>query len=71
MKKGSRWTGPKLGNTIRPKGKYAEAIRRLKESGLPTDQVAAEFGLHPETFPFCLKEHEPELCGQAGNGQVG
>ena len=71
MKKGSRWIGSKLGNTIRPKGKYAEAIRRLKESGLPTDQVAAEFGLHPETFRFFLKGHEPELCGQAGNGQVG
>lgn len=32
------------------KAKYTEAIRRLKESGLPTAQVAAEFGLHPETF---------------------
>ena len=43
------------------KAKYAEAIRRLKESGLPTAQVAAEFGLQPEAFRSYLKEHEPEL----------
>lgn len=48
------------------KAKYTEAIRRLKESGLPTAQVAAEFGLHPETFRSYLKEHEPELHARLG-----
>ena len=48
MKKGSRWIGSKLGNTIRPKGKYAEAIRRLKESGLPTDQVPLSLAYIPK-----------------------
>ena len=46
--------------------KYTDAIRRLKESGLPTAQVAAEFGLHPETFRSYLKEHEPELYARQG-----
>lgn len=46
--------------------KYADAIRRLKESGLPTAQVATEFGLHPETFRSYLKEHEPELYAMQG-----
>lgn len=41
--------------------KYADAIARLKESGLTTAKVAAEFGLHPESFRRYLKEHEPEL----------
>lgn len=41
--------------------KYADAIARLKEGGLTTAQVAAEFGLHPETFRVYLKEHEPGL----------
>lgn len=48
------------------KEKYAEAIRRLKESELPTAQVAAEFGLHPECFRQYLKEHEPELHARLG-----
>ncbi len=48
------------------KEKYAEAIRRLKESRLPTATVAAEFGLHPETFRSYLKEHEPELHTRQG-----
>ncbi len=48
------------------KVKYAEAIRRLKESELPTAQVAAEFGLHPECFRQYLKEHEPELYARQG-----
>ncbi len=48
------------------KAKYAEAIRRLKESDLPTAQVAAEFGLHPECFRQYLKEHEPELYARQG-----
>lgn len=48
------------------KEKYAEAIRRLKESELPTAQVAAEFGLHPECFRQYLKEHEPELYARQG-----
>lgn len=41
--------------------KYADAIARLKESGLTTAKVATEFGLHPECFRQYLKEHEPEL----------
>ena len=41
--------------------KYADAIARLKEGGLTTAKVAAEFGLHPECFRQYLKEHEPEL----------
>lgn len=57
------------------KEKYAEAIKRLKENGLPTAQVAAEFGLHPECFRQYLKEHEPELHARLGmvrtdNGKV-
>lgn len=50
------------------KAKYSEAICRLKESGMPTAKVAAEFGLHPECFRQYLKEHEPELY--AGLGMV-
>lgn len=46
--------------------KYAEAIRKLKESELSTAAVAAEFGLHPETFRSYLKEHEPELHARQG-----
>ena len=46
--------------------KYAGAIARLKESGLPTARVAAEFGLHPECFRQYLKEHEPELHTRQG-----
>ena len=53
------------------KAKYAEAIRRLKESGLPTAQVAAEFGLQPEAFRSYLKEHEPELYARKGMPQHG
>jgi hypothetical protein len=48
------------------KAKYAAAIDRLKESGLPTAKVAAEFGLHPECFRQYLKEHEPELYANLG-----
>jgi len=48
------------------KAKYAKAIDRLKESGLPTATVAAEFGLHPECFRQYLKEHEPELYANLG-----
>lgn len=46
--------------------KYAEAIARLKEGGLTTAKVAAEFGLHPECFRQYLKEHEPELHADLG-----
>lgn len=53
------------------KAKYADAILRLKESGLPTAQVAAEFGLHPETFRNYLKEHEPELHARQGMVKTG
>lgn len=55
--------------------KYAEAIYRLKECDLPMAVIAAEFGLHPETFRNYLKEHEPELYARhrmvkVGNGRV-
>lgn len=46
--------------------KYADAIARLKEGGLTTAKVAAEFGLHPECFRRYLKEHEPELHASLG-----
>lgn len=57
------------------KVKYAEAVKRLKKSGLTTAEVAAEFGLHPECFRQYLKEHEPELYARQGmvrtdNGKV-
>jgi len=48
------------------KAKYAGAISRLKESGLPTAEVAAEFGLHPDCFRQYLKAHEPELYARQG-----
>lgn len=55
--------------------KYADAIARLKEGGLTTAKVAAEFGLHPECFRQYLKEHEPQLHAilgmkKADNGGV-
>lgn len=46
--------------------KYAGAIARLKEGGLTTAKVAAEFGLHPECLRQYLKEHEPELHAGLG-----
>lgn len=46
--------------------KYADAIARLKEGGLTTAKVAAEFGLQPEGFRQYLKEHEPELHASLG-----
>ncbi len=46
--------------------KYAPAIKRLKEGGLSTAAVAAEFGLNPETFRKYLHEHEPELSATLG-----
>lgn len=48
------------------KAKYAEAIERLKESGLPIAKVATALGLHPECFRQYLKEHEPELHASLG-----
>lgn len=51
--------------------KYAEAIDRLKEGGLSTASVAAEFGLHPECFRGYLKEHEPELHAALGMKKIG
>lgn len=46
--------------------KYAEAIGRLKESGISTADVAKEFGLNPESFREYLHEHEPELASALG-----
>lgn len=48
------------------KVKYADAIRRLKQSDLTTAAVAAEFRLQPEAFRGYLKEHEPELYARQG-----
>lgn len=59
------WSGIRKYNPA-TKAKYAEAISRLKESGLPTATVAAEFGLHPECLRQYLKEHEPELYARLG-----
>ena len=53
------------------KAKYAEAIRRLKESELSTAKVAGEFGLPPECFRQYLKEHEPELYARQGMVRTG
>lgn len=50
--------------------KYAEAIRRLKESGRPTAEVAREFGLHPDSFREYLYEHEPELAARLGKTRL-
>ena len=47
-------------------GKYAAAIACLKESHGPVAAVAAEYGLHPETFRMYLREHEPELARMSG-----
>ena len=52
------------------RAKYAEAIRKLQENNLSTAQVAAEFGLHPETFRGYLKEHEPELYARQGKASI-
>ena len=52
------------------KVKYADAIRRLKQSDLTTAAVAAEFGLQPECFRQYLKEHEPELYTRQGMAQT-
>jgi len=46
--------------------KYTDAIARLREGGLTTAQVAAEFSLHPDCFRQYLKEHEPELHASLG-----
>lgn len=46
--------------------KYTDAIARLKEGGVTTAQVAAEFSLHPDCFRQYLKEHEPELHASLG-----
>ena len=43
------------------KAKYAEAIRRLKESGLPTAQVAAEFGLQPEASRRSMEKYSEAM----------
>lgn len=62
--------GVELENTKRYKKstaeKYAAAIKRLKDTDLPTAKVAAEFGLNPETFRMYLKEHYPELAAAHG-----
>ncbi|MCM1348901.1 MAG: hypothetical protein NC338_05760 [Firmicutes bacterium] len=46
--------------------KYAPAIASLKASPRNVAEVAAEFGLNPETFREYLKTHEPELAARRG-----
>lgn len=46
--------------------KYAGAIKRLKESGLSTAEVAREFNLSPEAFRAYLHTHEPEIAEKLG-----
>ena len=46
--------------------KYADAIDSLKANPRQVAKVAAEFGLHPDTFRMYLKEHEPELSKRLG-----
>ena len=48
------------------RAKYADAIQKLKDTGLPTAQVAAEYDLQPEALRGYLKEHEPELYARQG-----
>lgn len=50
--------------------KYADAIGRLRTSGLSTAEVAREFGLNPETFRMYLHEHEPALAARLGMKQL-
>lgn len=47
-------------------GKYADAIASLSSRPRPVAEVAAEFGLNPETFRKYLKTHAPALAGQQG-----
>ena len=51
--------------------KYAPAIERLRNTGLPTAKVAAEFGLQPECFRAYLREHFPDLYARQGMTQAG
>ena len=46
--------------------KYEGAIGSLRTNPRPVAEVAAEFGLHPETFRNYLHKHEPELARQQG-----
>ncbi len=46
--------------------KYADAIGRLRTSGLSTAEVAHEFGLNAEAFRLYLHEHEPALAASLG-----
>lgn len=46
--------------------KYAEAIDSMKNHPRPVAQVAAEYGLHVESFRSYLWEHEPELAARQG-----
>lgn len=68
------WSAVRKYNAVTA-AKYAEAIARLREGGLTTAKVAAEFGLHPDCFRQYLKEHEPELHACLGmkkteNGKI-
>lgn len=60
--------GPKAVRKYNPAtaAKYTEAIAKLKEGGHNIVEVAAEFGLHPDTFRHYLREHEPDLHGKVG-----
>lgn len=66
--------GTKLSETKRylksTAAKYADAIDRLKSSGLPTSEVAREFNLNPDIFREYLHEHEPELAASLGRKKL-
>lgn len=49
--------------------KYEAAISSLKENLRPVTRVAAEFGLHADTFRSYLWEHEPELVARLGRAR--
>ncbi len=47
--------------------KYAPAVAALRKKFQPVAQVAAEFGLHPETLRAYLRKYEPDLSRRMGH----
>lgn len=73
LRRGYHWDGesePDLKGTKQylksTAGKYAPAILSLKEKPRNVAEVAAEFGLHPDTFRLYLQKHEPDLAAKQG-----
>lgn len=46
--------------------KYAPAVERLRKNTCSTAEVAAEFGLHPDSFRAYLRRHFPDLYARQG-----